>query len=58
MLNLVHKLEQKGGHLKVLEPEISTEKPMGKLVLAVLGMVMEIEPGFISAFRTVHARSK
>jgi DNA invertase Pin-like site-specific DNA recombinase len=31
----------------VLEPEISTEGPMGKMVLTVLGMVAEMELGFI-----------
>lgn len=47
MLNLVHELEQKGGHLRVLEPEISTAGPMGRMVLTVLGMVAEMEVGFI-----------
>ena len=47
VLNLVHELEGKGAHLKVLEPEISTAGPMGKMVLTVLGMVDEMELGFI-----------
>jgi DNA invertase Pin-like site-specific DNA recombinase len=46
-LNLVHELEQKGAHLRVLEPEISTKGPMGRMVLTVLGMVAEMEVGFI-----------
>lgn len=44
---MVHELEQKGAHLKVLEPAISTDRPMGKMVLSVLGMVAEMEVGFI-----------
>jgi DNA invertase Pin-like site-specific DNA recombinase len=47
VLNLVHELEQKGAFLKVLEPDISTKGPMGKMVLTVLGMVAEMELGFI-----------
>lgn len=47
VLNLVHELETKGAHLRVLEPAISTEGPMGKMVLTVLGMVAEMEIGFI-----------
>jgi DNA invertase Pin-like site-specific DNA recombinase len=47
VLNLVYELEQKGAHLKVLEPEISTRGPIGKMVLTVLGMVAEMELGFI-----------
>jgi DNA invertase Pin-like site-specific DNA recombinase len=47
VLNLVHELEQKGAALRVLEPEISTDGPMGKTALTVLGMVAEMELGFI-----------
>jgi DNA invertase Pin-like site-specific DNA recombinase len=47
VLNLVHEVEQKGASLRVLEPEISTAGPMGKLILTVLGMVGEMEPDFI-----------
>jgi DNA invertase Pin-like site-specific DNA recombinase len=47
VLNIVHELEQRGAHLRVLEPAISTEGPMGKMVLTVLGMVAEMELGFI-----------
>jgi DNA invertase Pin-like site-specific DNA recombinase len=47
VLNLVHELESKGAHLRVLEPEVSTEGPVGKMVLTVLGMVAEMEVGFI-----------
>ena len=47
VLNLVHELEQKGACLRVLEPEVNTAGPMGKMVLTVLGMVAEMELGFI-----------
>ena len=47
VLNLVHDLEAKGAVLRVLEPDISTAGPMGKMVLTVLGMVAEMELGFI-----------
>ncbi len=43
VLNLVHELEEKGASLKVLEPEIDTSGPMGKMILTVLGMVGEME---------------
>jgi len=46
-LNLVHELEAKGAALRVLEPDIATDGPMGKMVLTVLGMVAEMELGFI-----------
>jgi DNA invertase Pin-like site-specific DNA recombinase len=47
VLNLVHELEQKKACLRVLEPAIDTCGPMGKMVLTVLGMVAEMELGFI-----------
>lgn len=47
VLNLVHELEQKGAALRVLEPAIDTSGPMGKVILTVLGMVGEMELGFI-----------
>lgn len=47
VLNLVHEIEAKGAALRVLEPEVSTEGPMGRMVLTVLGMVAEMELGFI-----------
>jgi DNA invertase Pin-like site-specific DNA recombinase len=49
VLNLVHELGQKGASLRILEPAISTNGPMGKMVLTVLGMVAEMELGFIKA---------
>jgi DNA invertase Pin-like site-specific DNA recombinase len=47
VLNLVHELTERGASLKVLEPSISTDGPIGKMVLTVLGMVAEVELGFI-----------
>jgi len=47
VLNLVHELEERGAALRVLEPAIDTSGPMGKIVLTVLGMVSEMELGFI-----------
>lgn len=47
VLNLVHELEERGATLRVLEPAIDTAGPMGKMVLTVLGMVSEMELGFI-----------
>jgi len=47
VLNLVHELEQKGASLRVLEPSVDTSGPMGRIILTVLGMVAEMELGFI-----------
>lgn len=47
VLNLVHSLEVKGCHLRVLDPPINTSGPMGKVILTVLSMVAEMEVGFI-----------
>jgi DNA invertase Pin-like site-specific DNA recombinase len=47
VLNLVHKLDEKGACLRVLEPPIDTCGPMGRMVITVLGMVAEMELGFI-----------
>jgi DNA invertase Pin-like site-specific DNA recombinase len=43
----VHELEEEGASLRVLEPAIDTGGPMGGMVLTVLGMVAEMELGFI-----------
>jgi DNA invertase Pin-like site-specific DNA recombinase len=47
VLNLVHELDQRGATLRVLEPAIDTGGPMGRMVVTVLGMVAEMELGFI-----------
>jgi DNA invertase Pin-like site-specific DNA recombinase len=46
-LNLVHELDERGACLRVLEPAIDTCGPMGRMVLAVLGMVAEMELSFL-----------
>ncbi len=59
VLNLVHELDQKGAFLKILEPEVSTTGPMGRMILTVLGMVAEMELGFIRERQTTGiARAK
>ncbi len=47
VLNLVHELDQKGAFLKVLDRNIDTSKPEGRLILTVLSMVSEMELSFI-----------
>ncbi|MCM2457574.1 recombinase family protein [Rhizobium sp. CG4] len=47
VLNLAHELEEKGASLRVLEPEISTNGSMGKMVITILGMVADMELQFI-----------
>ena len=47
VLNLVHSITERGASLQVLEPAIDTSGPMGTMVLTVLGMVSEMELGFI-----------
>lgn len=47
VLNLVHELDQKAASLRILEPDVSTAGPLGRMVLTVLGMVAEMELGFI-----------
>ena len=54
----MHKLEQKVGILRVLEPEIDTGGPMGKIVLTVLGTVAEMEWGFIRDRQREAAKAK
>jgi DNA invertase Pin-like site-specific DNA recombinase len=46
VLNLVHELDQKGASLRILEPDVSTAGPLGRMVLTVLGMIAEMELGF------------
>jgi DNA invertase Pin-like site-specific DNA recombinase len=42
VLNLVHELKEKGASLRGLEPAIDTGGPRGHMVLAVLGIVVEM----------------
>ena len=46
VLNLVHDLETRGASLRVLEPEIDTSKPEGRIILTTLAMVAEMELAF------------
>mgnify|MGYP001001557731 CR=1 FL=1 len=47
VLNLVHEAEQKGAFVTVLDPHVSTRGEMGHVILTVLGMVAQMERGFI-----------
>jgi DNA invertase Pin-like site-specific DNA recombinase len=47
VLNLVHDLESKAAALRVLEPEIDTSKPEGRIILTTLSMVAEMEVQFL-----------
>jgi len=47
VLNIVHELDQKGAFLRVLDRDIDTSKPEGRLILTVLSMVSEMELSFI-----------
>ena len=46
-MNIVHTLDQKKAFLRVLDRNIDTSKPEGKLILTVLSMVSEMELSFI-----------
>ena len=43
VLNIVHELDQSGAYLRVLDRDIDTSKPEGRLILTVLSMVSEME---------------
>ena len=47
VLNIVHEVEQQGAHVQILEPAISTEGDIGRIVITVFGMVAEMERNFI-----------
>lgn len=47
VLNLVRELDARGASLRVLEPEVTTKGEMGRLVVTVLGMVVDMELNFI-----------
>jgi DNA invertase Pin-like site-specific DNA recombinase len=49
VLNIVHECDQRQASLTVLEPHVSTKGDTGRIVLTVLGMVAEMERGFIKA---------
>jgi DNA invertase Pin-like site-specific DNA recombinase len=43
VLNLVHTITEKGANLQVLEPSLTTEGEMGKVMITILSMVAEME---------------
>jgi len=43
VLNIVHELDQLGAYLRVIDRDIDTSKPDGRLILTVLSMVAEME---------------
>ena len=47
VLNLIHEAEERGAHVTVLDPHVSTRGEMGHVVLTVLGMVAQMERRFI-----------
>ena len=47
VLNIVHEVEERGAHVQILEPAISTEGDIGRIVITVFGMVAEMERNFI-----------
>lgn len=47
VLNIVHECEQKGAHVTVLDPRVSTRGEMGSVVFTMLGMVAQMERRFI-----------
>lgn len=47
VLNIIHECEQRGAHVTILDPHVSTLGEMGHLVLTVLGMVAQMERRFI-----------
>lgn len=49
VLNIIHECDQRGASLTILEPHVSTRGDTGRIVLTVLGMVAEMERGFIKS---------
>lgn len=47
VLNIIHECEQKSAFVTVLDPFVSTKGDMGQIVMTVLGMVAQMERGFI-----------
>lgn len=47
VLNIVHECEQRGAFVTILDPHVSTRGEMGHVILAVLGMVAQMERRFI-----------
>ncbi|GJD30585.1 Transposon gamma-delta resolvase [Methylobacterium adhaesivum] len=47
VLNIIYEVEQRGAFVTVLDPHVSTQGPMGHVMLTVLGMVAQMERRFI-----------
>lgn len=47
VLNIVHECHERGAHVTVLDPHVSTRGEMGQVILTVLGMVAQMERRFI-----------
>ncbi|AUC08834.1 resolvase [Rhizobium sp. Y9] len=47
VLNIVHDCQQREAFVTVLDPHVSTRGEMGHVILTVLGMVAQMERGFI-----------
>ena len=47
VLNIIHEVEARGAFVSVLDPPVSTQGPMGRVMLTVLGMVALMEHRFI-----------
>lgn len=47
VLNIIHEVEERGAFVTVLDPNVSTQGPMGHVMLTVLGMVAQMERRFI-----------
>ncbi|TXM72838.1 recombinase family protein [Methylobacterium sp. WL69] len=47
VLNIIHEVEQREAFVTVLDPHVSTQGPMGHVMLTVLGMVAQMERRFI-----------
>lgn len=47
VLNLVYELDTRGASLRILDPDITTQGEMGRMVITVLGMVADMELKFI-----------
>ena len=58
VLNLVHELDAKGASLRVLDPEITTAGETGRMVITCLGMVADLELGFITERRRIGIDAK
>jgi DNA invertase Pin-like site-specific DNA recombinase len=47
VLNIIHEVEKSEAFVTVLDPHVSTQGPMGHVMLTVLGMVAQMERRFI-----------